>query len=115
VLWNGGISFGGVIAFIYGDLIVMPILDIYRKYYGWKVSAFLLGVFYVSMTVAALITEFLFQALGLVPVHREAIVLEAAIRFNYATILNVIFLTLAALMIVRFLRSGGREMLRMMG
>ncbi|PYI89902.1 MAG: hypothetical protein DMF03_06350, partial [Verrucomicrobia bacterium] len=53
VLWNGGISFGGVIAFIYADLIVLPIIDIYRKYYGWKVAAFIFGVFYVAMAVAA--------------------------------------------------------------
>src|SRR5438132_759648 len=49
VLWNGGISFGGVIAFIFADLIVIPVLDIYRKYYGWKVAAFILATFYLSM------------------------------------------------------------------
>ena len=54
VLWNGGISFGGVIAFLFADLIVLPILDIYRKYYGLKNSAFLLVIFYISMALAAL-------------------------------------------------------------
>src|SRR6204780_5198211 len=49
VLWNGGISFGGVVAFLFADLIVLPILDIYRKYYGLKISLFLLGLFYFSM------------------------------------------------------------------
>src|SRR6202041_1257002 len=46
VLWNGGISFGGVIAFIFADLIVLPILDIYRKYYGLKMAGFLFATFY---------------------------------------------------------------------
>ena len=63
VLWNGGISFGGVIAFIYADLIVLPVIDIYRKYYGWKVTALIVGVFYVAMAGAALIIEVIFQAL----------------------------------------------------
>src|SRR5437762_521165 len=70
VLWNSGISFGGVIAFIYADLIVLPILDIYRKYYGAKMAAFIFGTFYVSMALAALGIEFLFQAAGLIPAQR---------------------------------------------
>src|SRR5436190_12906638 len=72
VLWNGGISFAGVIAFIYADLIVLPIIDIYRKYYGWKATGFIVAVFYVAMAVAALIVEFLVGALGLIPQHRGA-------------------------------------------
>src|SRR5207245_5302426 len=65
VLWNGGISFGGVLAFIFADLIVLPILDIYRRYYGLKMAGFLLATFYVTMVAAGLIVEFLFQGLGL--------------------------------------------------
>src|SRR5207342_2450936 len=57
VLWNGGISFGGVIAFIFADLIVLPILNIYRKYYGLRVAGFLLVTFYVAMVIAALLVE----------------------------------------------------------
>jgi uncharacterized protein len=57
VLWNGGISFGGVIAFIFADLIVIPILNIYRKYYGLKMAGFLFATFYVVMAVAALIVD----------------------------------------------------------
>jgi uncharacterized protein len=57
VLWNGGISFGGVLAFILADLIVLPILNIYRKYYGLKMAAFLLVTFYVAMASAALVVE----------------------------------------------------------
>lgn len=114
VLWNGGASFGAAIAFIFGDLIVLPILDIYRRYYGLKTAAFLLATFSVAMAGAALIVEFVFGALELVPQGRHARVVEAAIRWDYTTILNIIFLVLAALMVWRFARTGGPAMLRMM-
>src|SRR5207244_1311609 len=61
VLWNGGISFGGVLSFIFADLIILPILNIYRRYYGWRMAAFLLGTFYATMVVAGLAIEFLFE------------------------------------------------------
>jgi uncharacterized membrane protein YraQ (UPF0718 family) len=111
VLWNGGISFGGVIAFIYADLIVLPIIDIYRKYYGWKVTALIVAVFYIAMAVAALIVEFLFGGLGLIPQHRNAPIVESTITFNHTTVLNIIFLALAAFLIIRFLKTGGPKML----
>lgn len=114
VLWNGGISFGGVVAFIFADLIVLPILDIYRKYYGVKMSAFLLITFYAAMAGAAFIIELLFQLLHLVPADRNAQVLDAGISFNYTTVLNIIFLVLAIILITRFLRTGGPDMLSMM-
>ena len=115
VLWNGGISFGGVVAFIFADLIILPILNIYRKYYGAKMSLFLLGTFYGTMVVAGLIVELLFDALHLIPSGRHARVVEAGITFNYTTVLNIVFLLLAAVLVVRFLRTGGPAMLRMMG
>ena len=71
VLCNGGISFGGVIAFIYADLIVLPIINTYRKYYGWKATAFVVGIFYLAMAAAALIIESVFRILGLVPQERK--------------------------------------------
>jgi uncharacterized protein len=115
VLWNGGISFGGVLAFIFADLIVLPILDIYRKYYGWKMAGFLLASFYAAMVAAGLIVEFLFDGLGLIPSERNAKVVEASVTLNYTTILNIIFLTLGALLVWRyFTRGGGLSMLRMM-
>ncbi len=114
VLWNGGISFGGVVAFLFADLIVLPILDIYRKYYGMKVSAFLLVTFYISMATTALVVELLFGALHLIPQHRSAQIVQESIRWNYTTFLNIVFLALAAFLVLRFLRSGGPEMLRMM-
>ncbi len=115
VLWNGGISFGGVVAFLFGDLIVLPILDIYRKYYGVKVSAFLLAVFYAAMAGAALVVEFVFGLLHLIPQHRSAQIMEESIHWNYTSVLNILFLLLAAVLMVRFFRTGGPEMLRMMG
>jgi uncharacterized membrane protein YraQ (UPF0718 family) len=114
VLWNGGISFGGVIAFIFADLIVLPILNIYRKYYGLKVAAFLFATFYAAMAAAALIVELIFGALGLVPAQRSARVVEASITWDYTTWLNIAFLILAGLLVWRFLKTGGPAMLRMM-
>jgi uncharacterized membrane protein YraQ (UPF0718 family) len=114
VLWNGGISFGGVIAFIYADLIVLPILDIYRKYYGWRMAGFLFVTFFAAMAAAALIIELAFAGAGLVPGEREAKVVEASVTWNYTTILNIVFLALAAVLVWRFLRTGGLPMLRMM-
>jgi uncharacterized protein len=114
VLWNGGISFGGVIAFIFADLIVLPILDIYRKYYGWKMMSFILATFYMAMAVGALAVEFLFQAAGWIPQERRAQIVEASVTLNYTTILNGIFLVLAAFLLVRFIGTGGPQMLRNM-
>jgi uncharacterized protein len=114
VLWNGGISFGGVIAFVFADLIVLPILNIYRKYYGLRMAAFLLVTFYAAMVVAALVVELLFQGAGIAPDERNAKVVEASVSWNYTTVLNILFLALAAFLLFRFLRTGGVKMLRTM-
>jgi uncharacterized protein len=114
VLWNGGISFGGVIAFIFADLIVLPILNIYRKYYGLKMAGFLFVTFYAAMASAALIVELMFDVLGPVPAERNARVAEASVTWNYTTWLNIAFLLVAGLLIWRFLQTGGPAMLRMM-
>jgi uncharacterized membrane protein YraQ (UPF0718 family) len=114
VLWNGGISFGGVISFIFADLIIIPILIIYRKYYGTKMMLALLGIFYATMVLAGYIVEFLFSWLGLIPAERAARVTDIGVSWNYTTVLNIVFLLLAAGMLARFFRSGGGPMLRMM-
>jgi uncharacterized membrane protein YraQ (UPF0718 family) len=114
VLWNGGISFGGVIAFLFADLIVLPILDIYRRYYGWRVALLLLGVSYAAMAGAAYILELVFGFAGLVPQQRSAQIMEAHIAWNYTTWLNIAFIGLALVLLWRFLRTGGSEMLHMM-
>ena len=114
VLWNGGISFGGVLAFIFADLIILPILDIYRRYYGRRMAAFLFLTFYAAMALSGLAVELVFQALGLAPTERNAKVVEASIAWNYTTILNIAFLMLAALLVWRFVATGGLPMLKMM-
>jgi len=115
VLWNGGISFGGVISFIFADLIILPILLIYRKYYGTKMALFIAATFYAAMVAAGYAIEVLFGLLHLIPHERAAKVVEAGITWNYTTFLNLGFLVLAGVLVVRFLRSGGRQMLKMMG
>jgi uncharacterized protein len=115
VLWNGGISFGGVTAFIFADLIIIPILVIYRKYYGARMMLTILGIFYAAMVVAGYVIEFLFGALGLIPHTRAAKVTEQALQWNYTTVLNIIFLLVAAALLVRFFRTRGAAMLTMMG
>src|SRR5580692_11093219 len=115
VLWNGGISFGGVVAFIFADLLILPILNIYRKYYGMRMMLILLGTFYVSMVAAGYLVELLFGAAGLIPTHRNAVVMQAGISWNYTTWLNILFITLAAALVARFVATGGLPMLQMMG
>jgi uncharacterized membrane protein YraQ (UPF0718 family) len=100
VLWNGGISFGGVVAFIFADLIILPIL---------------LGIFYATMAAAGYIVEFAFGGLGLIPAERAAKITDSGVQWNYTTVLNIVFLLLAAALLVRFFRSGGGPMLKMMG
>jgi uncharacterized membrane protein YraQ (UPF0718 family) len=115
VLWNGGISFGGVVAFIFADLLILPILNIYRKYYGMRMMLILLGTFYVSMVSAGYLVELLFGAAGLIPTQRNAVVMQAGISWNYTTWLNIVFIVVAAALVARFVATGGLPMLQMMG
>ena len=116
VLWNGGISFGGVVSFIFADLIIIPILFIYAKYYGRRMAVFLFVTFYLSMAAAGYVIEFVFGPLGLIPSGaRNADVGDDSIRWNYTTVLNIIFLLLGVALVWRFFRTGGRAMLAMMG
>jgi uncharacterized membrane protein YraQ (UPF0718 family) len=114
VLWQGGISFGGVVSFIFADLIVLPVLDIYRKYYGPRVMLYILATFYVTMAAAGYLVELLFGALGIIPANRSVSALTAGPSLNYTTVLNILFLLIAAALTVRFFRTGGQAMLRMM-
>jgi uncharacterized protein len=93
-LWSGGISFGGVIAFIFADLIAFPLLLIYRRYYGTRLMLRMLAVFWVLMSTAGLLTELLFRAAGLVPTMRPTTIAPAHFSWNYTTYLNLIFLVL---------------------
>jgi uncharacterized membrane protein YraQ (UPF0718 family) len=114
VLWRGGISFGGVVSFIFADLIVLPVLDIYRKYYGWKVTFYIFVTFYVTMAAAGYIVEVVFGALGIIPTNRAVAKITEGIALNYTSVLNIAFLVLASALVWRFLRTGGPAMLRMM-
>jgi uncharacterized membrane protein YraQ (UPF0718 family) len=115
VLWNGGISFGGVLAFVFADLIILPILDIYRRYYGLRMAGFLLAAFYATMAASGLVVELLFEGLGLDRTARDAKVETASVTWNYTTFLNIVFLALAAVLVWRyFRRGGGLGMLKMM-
>jgi len=115
VLWNGGISFGGVVAFIFADLLIIPILNIYRKYYGTAMMLTLLGTFYAAMVAAGYLVELIFGAASLIPSQRSATVMHAEISWNYTTWLNIVFVALAAVLVARFVTTGGIPMLRMMG
>ena len=114
VLWNGGISFGGVISFIYADLLILPILNIYRKYYGIAMTVFLTMSSYVAIVLAGFFTEVLFGWLHLIPTTRHALEMSSGISLNYTTVLNMIFVILAVLLVTRFYKTGGIKMLRMM-
>jgi uncharacterized protein len=115
VLWKGGISFGGVVAFIFADLIIAPILNIYRKYYGARMAAFILGTFYATMAIAGYVTEVVFGGLGLIPSPASAKIPAQGVSWDYTTWLNIAFLLLAAVLLARFARTGGAAMLAMMG
>ncbi|MBZ6473812.1 permease [Streptomyces griseocarneus] len=115
VLWQGGISFGGVVAFIFADLLILPILAIYRKYYGTRTALYLLGTFYAATVLAGYAVEFAFGALGLIPDRAGAHVPMEGVTWNHTTFLNIAFLLLGAVLVARFLATGGRTMLRTMG
>jgi uncharacterized protein len=115
VLWKGGISFGGVVAFIFADLIIAPVLNIYRKYYGPRMALFLLATFYTAMAAAGYVVELVFGSLGLVPGRGSATIPDQGVSWDYTTWLNIVFLLLAAVLVVRFARTGGGMMLKMMG
>jgi uncharacterized membrane protein YraQ (UPF0718 family) len=114
VLWGSGISFGGVISFIFADLLIPPILNIYRKYYGGRVALYLAVVSYLAMALSGFLISLAFQALGWVPVRHPFNFAEAAPTWNYTTFLNMAFIVLVAVLVIRFLRTGGVQMLRMM-
>lgn len=96
ILWASGISFGGVLAFLYADLIVLPLLDIYRKYYGMRMAAYIFGVFFVTMVLSAIVMDAAFSALHLVPKPNPNAVHDLTMfSFNYTFWLNVVFGALA--------------------
>jgi uncharacterized membrane protein YraQ (UPF0718 family)/YHS domain-containing protein len=106
-LWKDGISFGGVVAFIFADLISLPLLFIYRKLYGGRLTLRLLGVFWLVMSVAGLLTELIVKAARIIPPTRPASIAPEHLSWNYTTILNILFLVVLAA-IYWLHRSKGR-------
>ena len=111
VLWAGGISFSGVIAFIYADLIIIPLIVIYGRYYGRRLTALLVGVMFVTMVAAALAVDGIFDWAGLIPSHRPSIdsIASRGIAWNYTTALNIVFTVLAAWLFALTLRGGAQR------
>src|SRR5947208_13760263 len=97
-LWHGGISFGGVISFIFADLIALPLVLIYRKYYGTALTVRLLFTFWAVMSAAGLIVEGLFSGLGLIPKSRPEQIVHTGFQWNYTTVLNIVFLGVFAVL-----------------
>ncbi|GAC1340899.1 MAG: hypothetical protein NVSMB29_10510 [Candidatus Dormibacteria bacterium] len=95
-LWKGGISFGGVISFIFADLITLPLLAIYRRYYGTRLTLWILGSFWLVMSVAGLIVEGVFGLLHLVPSTRPGQIAPTSFALNYTSVLNILFLIVLA-------------------
>ncbi len=111
-LWQGGISFGGVISFIFADLIALPLVLIYRKYYGTRLTLRLFFWFYAVMATAGLITEGLFSVAGLIPSSRPDNIVTTQFEWNYTTFLNILTLALFAVLYWLYrnrARLGGGE------
>jgi uncharacterized membrane protein YraQ (UPF0718 family)/YHS domain-containing protein len=111
VLWAGGISFSGVIAFIYADLIIIPLVLVYGRYYGWRVATLLVSIMFAAIVAAALAVDGLFSAFGLIPDTRPSIesITERGISWNYTTVLNIVFTAVAAGLIGLTLRRAARD------
>jgi len=111
VLWGGGISFAGVIAFIYADLIIIPLVLVYGRYYGWRVASIVVGLMFGAMVVAALAVDGIFSALGLVPSTRPSVdsIVERGVSWNYTAVLNIVFTLIAAALFGLTLRRGARD------
>ncbi|MHB8507555.1 MAG: permease [Candidatus Dormibacteria bacterium] len=106
-LWKGGISFGGVVSFIFADLISLPLILIYRKFYGGALTLRLVALMWTVMSIAGLATEYIFAGLRLVPTSRPIQVVEPAFHWNYTTYLNLVFLAVFAI-IVYFYKNRER-------
>jgi uncharacterized membrane protein YraQ (UPF0718 family)/YHS domain-containing protein len=107
VLWSGGISFAGVMAFIFADLIVLPIISAYRKYYGWAFALRITALMFLTMVIAALAIDGLFSAIGLVPTSRPSRAdIFGAIELDYKLILNLIALGVFAALFYLTIRRG---------
>ncbi len=108
-LWGGGVSFAGVIAFVYSDLITVPVLNVYRKYYGWPVMLYILGVFFVTMALSGFAMEELFGALGIVPSIAEgpSVFEKDFFRLDFTFAMNMIVFGMSGFLY--YAREKGRH------
>ncbi len=111
ILWAGGISFAGVIAFIFADLVTLPIILVYRKYYGGRFALKLVGLMLGVMVLAALLVDLAFSGLGLIPDVRPSIasITDRGISFNYTAVLNILFTIVAAGLVWLTIRRGAMD------
>jgi YHS domain-containing protein len=110
VLWSGGISFAGVMAFIFADLIVLPIIAIYRKYYGTGFALRMTALMFTTMVIAALIVDGLFSSAGLIPKSRPtAADIFTSIQFDYKLILNALAVVIFAALFGLTIRRGVKD------
>jgi hypothetical protein len=105
-LWHGGIGFGGVVSFIFADLITIPLLLIYRKYYGTPLTLRIFATFWALMSVAGLAVEGIFRLFGAVPTARPEAVVPDRFQWNYTTYLNIVFI--AVIVLLYWLARTGR-------
>jgi len=108
-LWGGGVSFAGVIAFVYADLVTIPVLNVYRKYYGWKVMAYILGVFFVTMAFSGFLMEQLFGLFGIVPnlAGGQTASEQTYFELDYTFYLNLIAFALSGFLLYVYRRGLG--------
>ena len=111
VLWSGGISFAGVMAFIFADLIVLPIVLIYRKYYGTHFALRITALMFVTMVAAALIVDVVFGALGLIPAGARPTRADifGSLAVNYKLFLNLAGLAIFATLFWLTARRGATD------
>lgn len=108
-LWSGGVGFAGVIAFVYADLITIPVLNVYRKYYGWTVMLYILAVFFVTMALTGFAMELLFDAFGIVPdlAGGETATEKTYFKINYTFYLNLVAFSLVGFLLYVYRRGLG--------
>lgn len=106
-LWQGGISFGGVVSFVFADLITLPLLSIYRKYYGTAIALRILGTFWATMSITGLAVEYLFIAVHIPAPARPTIIVHTGFAWNYTTVLNILALAGFAIIYWTYHRDTG--------
>jgi uncharacterized protein len=111
VLWSGGISFGGVVAFLFADLIVLPIVAAYRKYYGWSFAWRITALMFVTMVLAALVVDALFDGLGLIPsgARPSRSDIFGSVELDYKLVLNLVGLVVFAALFSLTMRRGATD------